>query len=70
MLVTLWPTTMVTSFQRKITILPVPIVLRAEKGLGGTMVVHGLTSMVSIWDQTKINGMVFNGDFGRTQMNA
>ena len=67
---TLWPTTMVTGFQRKITILPVAIVLRAEKGVGGTIAVHGLTSMVSIWEQTKINGMVFNGDIGRTQMNA
>ena len=70
MLGILWLTTMVTSFQQKIMILHQATVLKTERELGGTTLVRGLTSMVSIWVQTRINGMVFNGDIGRTLMNV
>ena len=69
MLETLLPTIMVTNSQRKTTTL-LTIALQIEKGLGGMILVRGPTLMVSIWEQIKTNGMVSNGDTGRTQMNV
>jgi hypothetical protein len=61
---------MVRNFQQKITMSPLAIVPQAERERGGMMHVPGQILTVSIWEQTKMNGMVFNGGFGRTQMNV
>ena len=49
---------------------PLAIVPQAGRERGGMMHVPGQILTVSIWGQTKMNGMVFNGGFGRTQMNV
>ena len=71
MLAILLLTIMVTNSQRKTTTL-LTIALQIEKGLGawGMILVRCPTLMVTIWEQIKTNGMVSNGDTGRTQMNV